>query len=174
MLVLWPADAVYPHRSQVDCAPDQAGPQDWCASSQRDDGKPRHSSCGARAGTPLTHVYCCLVQALHPAAYHAYSTTSDLNKIVAHYASRVHEGVGAGALRRQSSMEASLMTPVKPMLARACKSFQVSSPCFMPRGLSKTPRSLTTLCVVSPRRMRCAGSDATVPQRHVRGNQVRR
>ena len=121
---------VHTHRSEVDHPPRQARPQGRRASAYGDDGTwlAQKSTRGLLTHSRLTPSCCCVnarLQALHPAAHHAYSQTADIAKIVAHYADRVHEGIGAGVMKRQSSMGAALMTPVKPMLAKACKSFEV-------------------------------------------------
>lgn len=83
--------------------------------------------------------YCCcgwvVFQALHSHAYEAYTRQSNLANIINHYAKARKAGKTGGAasasassssatLARSSSIGMMVMTPVKPMLAKACKSFE--------------------------------------------------
>eukprot|EP00050_Salpingoeca_kvevrii_P020889 m.103651 g.103651 ORF g.103651 m.103651 type:complete len:1100 (+) comp9072_c0_seq1:161-3460(+) len=73
-----------------------------------------------------------ILGALDPDAYEAFQASNDLEDVI----TRVFENRHAppGALRKRLSVRAALMTPVKPMLAEACKSYE--------SALRKAPRGL--------------------------------
>ena len=61
------------------------------------------------------------LEALDPDAYEAFQASNDLHDVVSRCAAKKHSS--ARGLSQKLSIRASVMTPVKPMLAEACKAF---------------------------------------------------
>ena len=64
------------------------------------------------------------MDALDCNAYAAYQASSDLRNVVEKWIAGNKEGSSVPGLKKTLSVHATLMTPVKPMLAEACKSVE--------------------------------------------------
>ncbi|MGH0136681.1 UNVERIFIED_CONTAM: hypothetical protein FKN15_075960 [Acipenser sinensis] len=65
-----------------------------------------------------------VLDAVDPNAYDAFKASRNLGDVVDRVLRNQHEAAGSSGPRKILSVEASLMTPVQPMLAEACKSIE--------------------------------------------------
>ena len=64
------------------------------------------------------------MDALDPNAYQAWQASSNLKQVIEKWESNKGEKSKIPGLKKTMSIKATLMTPVKPMLADACKSIE--------------------------------------------------
>nr|CAD7567649.1 unnamed protein product [Timema californicum] len=65
-----------------------------------------------------------ILGAVHPDAYQAFQTSRDLEAVLSRAATKTEAGVSSPSKKKTLTIRASLMTPVLPMLAEACKSVE--------------------------------------------------
>ncbi|CAG2055015.1 unnamed protein product, partial [Timema podura] len=65
-----------------------------------------------------------ILEAVHPDAYQAFQTSRDLEAVLSRAVTKTEAGVSSPSKKKTLTIRASLMTPVLPMLAEACKSVE--------------------------------------------------
>nr|CAD7197816.1 unnamed protein product [Timema douglasi] len=65
-----------------------------------------------------------ILEAVHPDAYQAFQTSRDLEAVLSRAMTKTEAGVSSPSKKKTLTIRASLMTPVLPMLAQACKSVE--------------------------------------------------
>nr|CAD7588747.1 unnamed protein product [Timema genevievae] len=65
-----------------------------------------------------------ILGAVHPDAYQAFQTSRDLEAVLSRVVTKTEAGVSSPSKKKTLTIRASLMTPVLPMLAEACKSVE--------------------------------------------------
>ena len=86
------------------------------------------------------------LDALDPNAYAAYQASSNLKAVVEKWKQNKAGGSGIPGLKKNLSIKATLMTPVKPMLVSLVYSAPCNCYCIVTDSLGQNFRSAETIC----------------------------